>query len=74
MRDRILDPKFACAFLLDISSSQSDFEEVYIYTYFSFHSIVFGFRGACINNLTEEGYRCYAIYINTLSFGRINAI
>ncbi|KAH6775849.1 binding protein [Perilla frutescens var. hirtella] len=27
VRDRILDPKFACAFLLDISSSQSDFEE-----------------------------------------------
>ncbi|XP_047968754.1 sister chromatid cohesion protein PDS5 homolog A-like isoform X1 [Salvia hispanica] len=27
VRDHILDPKFACAFLLDISSSQSDFEE-----------------------------------------------
>ncbi|KAI3466488.1 hypothetical protein Pfo_023151 [Paulownia fortunei] len=27
VRDRILDPKYACAFLLDISSSQSDFEE-----------------------------------------------
>ncbi|KAL6553181.1 hypothetical protein OROGR_007023 [Orobanche gracilis] len=26
-RDRILDPKYACAFLLDVSSSQSDFEE-----------------------------------------------
>ncbi|KAK4434769.1 DNA mismatch repair protein MSH6 [Sesamum alatum] len=27
VRDRILDPKYACAFLLDISSSQSDLEE-----------------------------------------------
>ncbi|KAL6544680.1 hypothetical protein OROMI_023542 [Orobanche minor] len=27
VRDRILDPKYACAFLLDVSSSQSDFEE-----------------------------------------------
>ncbi|KAL6538568.1 hypothetical protein OROGR_012556 [Orobanche gracilis] len=27
VRDRLLDPKYACAFLLDVSSSQSDFEE-----------------------------------------------